>query len=77
MLDSVSVQSVQRCTTVCPASRTGKPLSPMKIITDIRHKLYADTLNLNNYDGALVGGLISETELWSCTTEHAWKSVLY
>ena len=40
----------------------------MKIITDIRHKLYADTLNLNNYDGALVGGLISETELWSCTT---------
>ena len=68
LLDSVSCTECARCTTVCPASRTGKPLSPMKIITDIRHKLYADTLNLNNYDGALVGGLISETELWSCTT---------
>jgi len=68
LLDSVACTECARCTTVCPASRTDKPLSPMKIITDIRQKLYSDTLNLNNYDGELVGGLISETELWSCTT---------
>ena len=68
LLDSVACTECARCTTVCPASRTDKPLSPMKIITDIRHKLYAETLNLNDYDGELVGGLISETELWACTT---------
>ena len=68
LLDSVSCTECARCTTVCPASRTDKPLSPMKIITDVRRKLYSETLNLNNYDGALVGGLITETELWSCTT---------
>ena len=68
LLDSVACTECARCTTVCPASRTDKPLSPMKIITDIRQKLYSDTLNLNNCDDELVGGLISETELWSCTT---------
>jgi heterodisulfide reductase subunit C len=68
LLDSVACTECARCTTVCPASRTDKPLSPMKIITDIRQKLYSDTLKLNNYDGALVGDIISETELWSCTT---------
>ena len=68
LLDSVACTECARCTTVCPASRTDKPLSPMKIITDIRQKLYSDTLNINNSEGALVGGLISETELWSCTT---------
>ena len=68
LLDSVACTECARCTTVCPASRTDKPLSPMKIITDVRQKLYSETLNLNNFDGELVGGLISETELWSCTT---------
>ena len=68
LLDTVSCTECARCTTVCPASRTDKPLSPMKIITDVRRKLYSETLNLNNYDGELVGGLITETELWSCTT---------
>jgi len=68
LLDSVACTECARCTTICPASRTDKPLSPMKIITDIRQKLYSDTLNINNCDTDLVGGLISETELWSCTT---------
>ena len=70
LLDSVSCTECARCTTVCPASQADKPLSPMKIITDIRQKLYSEKLNLNDDDDNedLVGGLISETELWSCTT---------
>ena len=39
----------------------------MKIITDIRHKLYSETMGMGKTDD-LVGGMISETELWSCTT---------
>ena len=68
LLDTVACTECARCTTVCPASQAGMPLSPMKIITDVRQKLYAETLNLNNFDGELVGGLITEDELWSCTT---------
>ena len=68
LLDSVSCTECARCTTVCPASQAGKPLSPMKIITDIRQKLYSEKLNSNSNKEPLVGGLISEAELWSCTT---------
>ncbi len=67
LLDSVSCTECARCSTVCPATNTGKPLSPMKIITDIRHKLYSETMGMGKTDD-LVGGVISETELWSCTT---------
>ncbi|MBT3252066.1 MAG: 4Fe-4S dicluster domain-containing protein [Candidatus Marinimicrobia bacterium] len=67
LLDSVSCTECARCTTVCPAALTGKPLSPMKIITDIRQSLY-DTHVHNIESEKLIGGLISENELWSCTT---------
>ena len=67
LLDSVACTECARCSTVCPATNTGKPLSPMKIITDVRQKLYSETLGMGNTDD-LVGGLISDTELWSCTT---------
>ncbi len=66
LLDSVSCTECARCTSLCPASQTGKPLSPMKIITDIRHVL---TQVADRQEGEkLVGGLITENELWSCTT---------
>jgi len=67
LLDSVSCTECARCSSVCPATRTEKPLSPMKIITDIRTKLYSETMDAGKTDD-IVGGLISETELWSCTT---------
>ncbi len=67
LLDSVACTECARCTSVCPASLTGNPLSPMKIITDIRQSLY-DTGSEKNSDQHLVGNTISETELWSCTT---------
>ncbi len=66
LLDSASCTECARCTTLCPAAQTGKPLSPMKIITDIRSALY-NTDNGKSND-KLIGKLITETELWSCTT---------
>jgi Fe-S oxidoreductase len=36
VLDAYSCTECGRCTSVCPANATGKPLDPRKIITDIR-----------------------------------------
>ena len=67
LLDSVSCTECARCSSVCPATNTGKTLSPMKIITDIRSQLYAETLGMGKTDD-LVGSVITENELWACTT---------
>lgn len=67
LLDSVACTECSRCSTVCPASSTGKLLSPMKIITDIRADLYQNTLGIGEKSD-LVGGRISAEELWACTT---------
>ena len=67
LLDSVACTECSRCTTVCPASSTGKLPSPMKIITDIRADLYQNTLGFGE-ESDLVGGRISAEELWACTT---------
>ena len=67
LLDSIACTECGRCTNVCPAYNTDKLLSPMKIITDIRHELYSQYLDKNDTDG-IVGKPITDTELWSCTT---------
>ena len=67
LLDSIACTECGRCTNVCPAYNTDKPLSPMKIITDIRHELNEKYLNKKEMNG-IVGNPITETELWSCTT---------
>lgn len=63
LLDSISCTECSRCTSVCPAYTSGKPLSPMEIITDVRN-----TLLENKSNTILPGDVISETALWSCTT---------
>ena len=68
LLDSVSCTECARCTTVCPAHATGRPLSPMKLITDIRQDLYARTIRKEAEPEELVGGRIENAELWSCTS---------
>ncbi len=67
LLDSVACTECARCTSVCPAYVTDKPLSPMKLITDIRHNLYDNRFKRND-SVPLIGGVITEEELWSCTT---------
>ena len=67
LLDTISCTECARCTTVCPAYATDKPLSPMKIITDIRQSLYKRRFG-NRDSKPLIAGLVSETEIWSCTT---------
>jgi len=49
-----------RCQTVCPATATGKPLSPMKVVLDIARAGGADE--------SLHGEEISPEVLWACTS---------
>lgn len=72
LFDSYSCTECGRCSDVCPATFTGKPLEPRLVIHDIKVNL----LNNAGKDGAktqpLIGGdgegSISEEVLWECTT---------
>ena len=75
LLDGYACTECGRCTAACPANATGKPLDPMRIITNIR-----DTLN--DQGGAIVSGQVdglpdmfqtvhSDEGIWACTTCYA------
>jgi heterodisulfide reductase subunit C/nitrate reductase gamma subunit len=72
-LDSLSCTECGRCTAACPASITGKKLSPRKIIMDVRARMREKgpglVKNGKEYsDGkSLVRDYISPEELWACT----------
>ncbi len=51
-----------RCTDVCPATASGKPLSPMHLILALRD------LMRTGYEGSLVPDKIDPDILWSCVT---------
>lgn len=82
LLDGYTCTECGRCTAVCPAAITGKPLSPKKIIVDIRRRLMekAPLMAAGAKKDAvaaepnpllqnhLVDNYITEDELWACTT---------
>ena len=76
ILDGFSCTECGRCTAACPASTTGKKLSPREIIVSIRHRTEEKApLLLTDIDKAndaiqktLVHNYITDEELWACTT---------
>ncbi len=77
LLDGFSCTDCGRCTAACPASITGKLLSPRKIIMNIRERTseIAPVLIANRQqhqkelvDHKLVDSFIRDEELWDCTT---------
>ena len=77
LMDSYSCTECGRCSEQCPASQTGKLLSPRKIMMDTRDRLEEvgkgmDKNGKDFSDGkSLLGHYISEEELWACTTCNA------
>lgn len=79
LLDAYTCTECGRCSSVCPASTTGKKLSPRKIMMDIRDRTteVAEKLKENNYDkkdyddGKSLFDYISDEELFACTTCNA------
>ena len=71
LLDGYACAVCGRCTSVCPANLTGKVLSPMHIVENLKDHMIAIG-HQGNRDGEhvepspLVGGPISEQAIWDC-----------
>lgn len=84
LLDGFACTECGRCTSVCPANTTGKLLSPRKIMINVRERLEAKAPWMTrDADGRavlaadapaalaerpLLGGYITDEELWACTS---------
>ncbi|WP_147802711.1 (Fe-S)-binding protein [Alkalicoccus halolimnae] len=101
LLDLYACVECGRCTNMCPATGTGKMLSPMDLILKMRDHLTekgaavtsqspwmptpafkhtrgnqlaaagpdgAKEMQINPYDVSLIGDVITEEEIWGCTT---------
>jgi len=85
LLDLDACTDCGRCQDRCPAYLTGKPLSPRKVIQDLKaqlldrsHALLAAKAATPTDGGgvkALIGEVIVEDELWSCTTCRACQEI--
>jgi len=75
LMDAFSCTECGRCTSVCPASITGKKLSPRKIMMDTRDRAEELIRSRKNgqraEDGKSLFNLISREELYACTTCNA------
>jgi Fe-S oxidoreductase/nitrate reductase gamma subunit len=89
ILDLDACTNCGRCQDRCPAWLTGKPLSPRKVIQDLKAHLLerrsallapkAAAASPNPTDGggvkAVAGEVILEDELWACTTCRACQEI--
>ncbi|MHA6642810.1 heterodisulfide reductase-related iron-sulfur binding cluster [Mesorhizobium sp. A623] len=72
--DLVSCTECGRCQEACPAHAAGLPLSPKKVIMDLRdHMFEREQGNCSKFP--LIGGVIKEETLWACTTCRACMDV--
>ena len=76
LMDAYSCTECGRCTSSCPASITGKKLSPRKILMDTRDRLEIVGKNIDKKekdfdDGKSLFDYITAEELWACTTCNA------
>ncbi|MCK4223860.1 MAG: 4Fe-4S dicluster domain-containing protein [candidate division Zixibacteria bacterium] len=74
LLDADACTRCGRCQDNCPAYLSEKPLSPKKVIQDLKDHLTSQGKNLGKGEGEkeqitpIAGNVVSEDELWACTT---------
>ncbi|MBA3647952.1 MAG: (Fe-S)-binding protein [Chitinophagales bacterium] len=77
LMDAYSCTECGRCTAACPASITGKKLSPRLIMMKTRDRMEEVGKNIDKHGSdyndskTLLGNYITEEELWACTTCNA------
>jgi heterodisulfide reductase subunit C len=78
LLNAYTCTECGRCTDECPANKTGKKLSPRKIMMDTRDRLQEVSKNIDANKGVfkedgkqLLDDYITREELWACTTCNA------
>jgi Fe-S oxidoreductase len=71
-LDLYACTECGRCQDACPAWNTEKPLSPKKLISDLKHTLIDNYKEIFNKDeekiANIIGTEITEDVIWSCTS---------
>jgi len=81
LLDTDACMECGRCEEQCPATASGKALSPQKVLQDIRRQVKQDRSRpgSNRKDRRqqkdLIGDILSEDEIWACTTCYACQEV--
>lgn len=80
LLDVMACTECGRCQQECPAYNTGKPLSPKKVVLDIKeHILHDGPALLKNKDAEpahnLYGDIIEHDVLWACTSCRACEEI--
>jgi Fe-S oxidoreductase len=70
ILDFYSCADCGRCSDKCPANAAGRPLSPRFLSIKARDYAFQHFPIFGKTDNshALIGGIYSEDEIWSCTT---------
>src|SRR6266566_2293027 len=75
LLDGYACTECGRCTDACPANATGKPLDPMRIITNMRDTLDEQGAAIVRGDVAGLPDMFqtvhSKDGIWACTTCYA------
>lgn len=76
LMDAYTCTECGRCTSACPASITGKKLSPRKVVMDLRDRIEEigkqRRIKGKDYDdGKSLLDLTTAEELWACTTCNA------
>lgn len=69
LMDGFACVECGRCTAQCPAQQTGKKLDPQQIVHHLKHAV-KDRLQAQDEENreVLIGGIVSDEELWACTT---------
>ena len=85
LLDLDACTRCGRCQDSCPAYLSGKPLSPKKVIQDLKSHLLerapvllkrkAEETNPGDNGRAMIGEVVGEDEIWNCTTCYACQEV--
>jgi heterodisulfide reductase subunit C len=76
ILDFYTCTECGRCSDNCPANTIGRPLSPKMLTIKLRDHCFDKAPLIRGKKGraqkedaqAMVGGIISNDEIWSCTT---------
>lgn len=76
IMHSYTCTECGRCTDECPANKTGKLLSPRKIMMDVRDRAeelgaYKDKHGVDAHDNIDLLSYITKEELWACTSCNA------
>lgn len=76
LLSAFACAECGRCERACPSNQCGDPCSPRQLVHNLKEQLlrYGPALlqkaraSADGGEPALIGGLISSAELWTCTT---------